>query len=346
MIMDGYVLGAGPAGRCDDFRVGGGVVDHDPISGLWRMWYYCRDHAYDRPAPGTLGSGRVAMATSKDGMDWTRVDGPAGLGAVFAPSDVPEDFDSSHVGLTDITRGAGEWLMWYFGGSAQLHDTGGRLGAMPGIALRPGLARSVDGLNWTRVRGTTQSGALVDIDQGMVYAAWPNVFDGGGRMIMQYSAPIIGLGHYDTRSATSYDGHNWTKHGAMVWADGFKPWDCTGMITRQVLPNPGLPAKRFVMIYTGTDEAHARSVAAAHSDDGMTWEHLGDGPIFGVGHPDAWDCTGVAATRMVAANGKLHLYYYGFQSLGNDGKPRGIGLAVSETGSLSDLKRVERASAP
>jgi hypothetical protein len=98
------------------------------------------------------------------------------------------------------------------------------------------------------------------------------------------------------------------------------------------------------MIYTGTDANHARSVAVADSDDGMRWTHLYDGPIFHVGPPDAWDCTGVAATRLVPVADALYFYYYGFQSLGDNDQPRGIGLAISRSGDLRDLVRVKRPS--
>jgi hypothetical protein len=345
MQMDGFVLGRGPEGRCDDFRVGGAVVDHDAVSGLWRMWYYCRDRAFDSRAPGTLGSGRVALATSADGIDWTRVDGDAGHGAVFGPSGQVGDFDGVHLALTDVTRGAGEWLMWYFGGDGAPADTGSHLGVMGGIALKPGLARSQDGMNWERVRGPASGGALLEIDDGCVYAAWPAVIHDGRRMIMQYSAPLFGLKDYPARSAVSDDGVHWDKTGVLQWADGPKPWDRTGIITRQLLANPLPGGRRWLMLYTGTDDNHDRSIAVADSDDGLTWTHLYDGPIFRVGPEGAWDCKGVAATRLVAAHGRLHLYYYGFQSLADDDKPRGIGLAVTDTGDLRDLKRIDRPAA-
>jgi hypothetical protein len=344
MRMDGFILGAGPAGRCDDFRVGGAVVDHDAIGDLWRMWYYCRDRAFDPRAPGTLGSGRVALATSPDGIAWTRFEGPLDHGAVMQPSGDPEAFDCVHIGLTDVTRGAGEWLLWYFGGDASPTDTGSHLGVVRGLALRPGLARSRDGVHWERIAGPAHGGALVDIerDDGDVYAAWPNVFHDGRRLVMQYTAPRYGLKDYRTRVAVSDDGRAWTKLGVMTWEDGERPWDCTGVITRQVLANPLADGARWLMIYSGTDKDHRRSIAAAQSDDGVTWRRYGDGPIFGVGETDAWDSEGVASTRLVAAEGRLHLYYYGFQSLADDDRPRGIGLAVSETGDLRDLKRIAR----
>jgi hypothetical protein len=41
-VFAGNVLGVGPPGRCDDFRLGGPVVRWDETLKLWRMWYYCR----------------------------------------------------------------------------------------------------------------------------------------------------------------------------------------------------------------------------------------------------------------------------------------------------------------
>jgi hypothetical protein len=343
MIMDGFVFGPGPEGRCDEMRVGGGVVDYDAVGDQWRLWCYCRDRALHERAPKTLGSGRIALATSPDGVTWTRVEGPLTGGSVFEPSDDPAAFDSLHVGLTDMSRGAGEWLMWYFGGDASLRATTSPLGAVVGLGLRPGLARSADGVNWRRVKGPTPSGALFDHDEDHTYAGWPNVFHDGARFVMQYSAPDRALDLYTTLTAVSDDGVHWRQTGPLRWADGPKPWDCTGIITRQVLPNPLPEGGRFLMIYTGTNAEHARSIAAAHSDDGLSWTHLYDGPVFGVGEASAWDSTGVAATRLVPARGRLHLYYYGFQSLADNGLPRGIGLAVNDD---LDLRRLVRIKSP
>ena len=119
MDKTGLILAPGPAGRCDDYRVGGAVVEHG-ADGVWRMWYYCRDRAFDKDAPPTLGSGRVALATSRDGRAWTRVDGPASLGAVLEPRTDAGAFDSLHLGLTDVTRYDGAWWMWCFGGQIAL----------------------------------------------------------------------------------------------------------------------------------------------------------------------------------------------------------------------------------
>ncbi|WP_439534793.1 hypothetical protein, partial [Polymorphobacter sp.] len=248
----GLVLAPGPAGRCDDFRVGGAVVDHDPLSGLWRMWYYCRDRTMAGPPP--LGSGRIALATSRDGVRWTRFDGDEAGGAVFAPSGVAGDFDALHVGLTDVTRGAGEWLMWYFAGGDDVRtSTNKAIGAMAGIGMRPGLARSPDGVHWTRVRGKAGGGGLIDYAADRLYASWPNVFWDGRRFVMQLTVPSLDIADYDTDVFVSDDGIDWTPLGPLQWAAGRWDWNRGGMVTRQVLANPLRTGRRWLMIYTGLD---------------------------------------------------------------------------------------------
>lgn len=323
----GRILAPGPAGRCDDFRVGGAVVDHDAVSGLWRMWYYCRDT--EMAGPPALGSGRIALATSRNGILWDRVDGAEAKGAVLAPSLVADDFDSLHVGLTDVGRGAGGWLMWYFGGNSDLRtSTKPVVGSQAGLGMRPGLARSADGVHWQRVRGKTPSGALVEFADDQLYASWPNVFWDGRRFIMQLTSPTIDMACFGTTVFAADDGLTWRLLGELAWADGPRPWDVGGLVTRQVLANPVAGGRRWLMIYTGLDAAHARSIAVADSDDGLSWHHIGDGAVFGVGSPGSWDEFGVAANRLLAASGRLYLYYYGFQSLGSEGL-RGIGLATA-----------------
>ncbi len=336
-VLAGRVLAPGAAGRCDEFRVGGAVVDHDATSGLWRMWYYCRDKAMAGPPP--LGSGRIALATSLDGIGWTRVDGSEPGGAVFGPSAGREDFDSLHVGLTDVSRGAGEWLMWYFGGGHEARtSTNPAIGSMAGIGMRPGLARSRDGVHWTRVRGPAAGGGLIDYRADQLYASWPNVFWDGRRFVMQLTVPSLDIADYETEVHVSDDGVHWQALGAIRFEGGRWDWNRGGMVTRQALLNPVAGGRRWLMIYTGLDAHHGRSIAAADSDDGLIWHHVGDGPFFTVGAKGAWDDFGVAANRLVAVGERLYLYYYGFQTLGADGL-RGIGLATGTN--LHDLQRVE-----
>lgn len=341
MSQSGLIFQASTGDRCDNYRVGGAIVDFDTIARKWRMWYYCRD--MDFGGPPTLGTGYIAHAVSNDGIAWKRVDGPEALGSVLAPNPDPSAFDCVHVGLTDITRGPGEWLMWYFGGDNRPQRTEApELGdAVVGLGMRCGLARSKDGVNWQRVTGPHESGALFDYPPEDMYAAWPNMLYDGRRYILQYTAPNLDLSYFHTRTATSSDGLNWKKGADLHWADDVRPYDAGGIVTRQTLLNPLPGGRRFLMVYTATTRDHGRSVAAAESDDGLAWYHLYDEPIFHVGEPGAWDAFGVAANRLVPAGDRLYFYYYGFQSLGADDAARGIGLATCPVGDLRNLKRVE-----
>ena len=344
----GLVFGPGPAGRCDDFRVGGAVVARDEAAGLWRMWYYCRDRAYDRPAPATLGSGRVALAVSADGVDWTRVDGPASCAAVFAPADELHRFDCGHVGLTDITRRSGLWHMWYFGGDQvptdSLHPS---IGTMPGLAMRCGLAVSHDGLHWQRTDASPQasepaSGALFERRDDELYAAWPTVMDQSGQYLLLYTAPTFGMDRMRTRAMRSIDGRVWTEMPDPVLVGGASAHDVSGMVTRSIIANPVPNGRSWLMAYTGLDAQHGRTILLADSDDGLHWRRLFEKPVLAHGDAGSWDDRGVAVTRIIARDGAIWMYYYGFRSLGDDDGPRGIGLAIAPLDRLGRFERHRR----
>lgn len=334
----GLVLGPGPAGRCDDRRVGGAVVERDG-SGQWRMWYYCRDAAYARPAPATLGSGRIALAVSQDGVAWRRIDGSDEAGAVLAPASDPAAFDHGHVGLTDVVRDADGWSMFTFGGGPGIVRTGlPALGDVPGLAMRCGLAWSNDGFRWRRVAGHGPGGALFDILPDEIYAAWPNAVSLRGRMLLQYTAPTRDMAAFRTRVVALATDRRVERLGDLVWLDGPMAHDSGGIVTRHVIPDP-LDGAGWLMAYTALDRDHRRTIALARSDDGLTWRHAG-GPVLRPGAPGAWDDFGVAANRLVVVATRLHLYYYGFRSLTAPDGPRGIGLAVAPVADERAFRRV------
>ncbi len=309
------------------------------------MWYYCRDRAYDRPAPATLGSGRVALAVSADGIDWTRVDGRSERSSVFAPSGDLHRFDCGHVGLTDITRRGGLWQMWYFGGDQTLTDSGHPvIGAMTGLALRCGLAVSQDGLHWHRQEsglpaGKTAHGALFERRDDELYAAWPTVIDHDGHYLLLYTAPPFGMSRMRMRAMRSDDGLVWTRMQDPVLDGGASAHDVGGVVTRSIIANPLPNGRAWLMAYTGLDAQHGRTILLADSADGLRWYRLFEQPVLAPSAACSWDDKGVAVNRIVARDGALWLYYYGFRSLGDDDGPRGIGLAIA---SLHQLGRFER----
>ncbi len=347
LFTAGLSLSVGPAGRCDEARLGGPVVRWDEALGQWRMWYYCRDSTFAAGMAPAFGSGSIATATSTDGFRWTRIDGPLARGAVLLPSPDPDDFDSTHLATGDVIRHGDEWLMVYHAGN---HETpqGEGLDAeyrFPGYRLRLGVARSRDGVHWTRTRGTATGGAILDVPPGDVYAAFPNFIHDGKRFLLYYTTVDHEARWYRTRMAASTDLTAWEPLGDLVWEDDPLPFEGGGMITRDVVRNPLASGPRWLMVYTAKDgrpETHARrSVAVAVSADGLRWSRLYDEPVLSVGRKGAWDSAGTANPRLVVTPRDMRIYYYGWSDPSFLAHPtRGIGCAVAAGRNFAKFRRI------
>jgi hypothetical protein len=341
-VTAGLVIGPGPAGRCDDSKVGIGVPRWDPRSRRWLLWYYCRDQAYDPIAPRTLGTGRVALATSRDGLAWSRFDGPLGLQSVLEHGIEPE-YDALHLGITDVTWARGQWWMWCFGGNRDRRQT--VVGALPGMGMRPGLATSRDGVRWTKRRGRGPGGALIDIRNDQeVFASWVNGFYDDGRFGMGFTSVDNGVTKFRSWLSRSTDALDWSEPQELSWEDGERDWDAKGMMTRHVQRNVFGSGGRWLMAYTALhgDKARnmERSVGLAVSDDLVKWRHLFDQPVFTIGPPGAWDSGGVSAPQLLKVGRELRLYYFGFPPPKDEERlPKGVGLAISRDGSLRGFER-------
>jgi hypothetical protein len=343
----GFVLGPGPAGRCDDAKVGIGVPLWDAASRQWMLWYYCRDHHFPAQAPPSLGTGSIALATSPDGLVWSRVTGPMRAGAILGPSPNREDFDSLHVGLTDVTFHDDRYFMWTFGGDFSTAAT--KLGTLPGLRLRPGLALSDDGFAWERLRGPAEGGAMANIPTGALYCSWPNALHVDGKIYLYASTTDPKFSRWDTLIFVSSDGaQSWSAARPIQWLDPSPGYDGAGELTRSIIPNPLPTGHRWLMAYTALNGAaqrfQRRSIALAVSDDALAWRRLYDKPIFEIGDETAWDGGGVAAPHLRKVGQDWRLYYYGFPQPALDAHlPKGVGLAISNA---PDLRAFSRFSPP
>lgn len=341
--LTGLVLTKGPAGSWDDLRVAIGVPRFDAASNRYMMWYYGRDSNYRKDAPPTLASGRVGVAESKDGLKWTRIEGPGPLGSVLDHGAKDSDFDYLHIGLTDVTRHDDQWWMWTFGGGMDvIQAPTGPTAA--GYRMRAGLATSKDGINWTKRPANTPSGGLIDYDPDDAFAAWPNGLHEGERMFLYYTAVKLNArGPFRSLRAVSDDGgKNWKKEGHLTFEGGVPVWEELGIMTRQVIENPLGQGGKYLMIYTALEkDTMKRSIALATSNDGMTWKRLLDKPIFEVGPANAWDGGGVAAPQLLVKGSDLYLYYHGFAVKEHEEHfPKGMGLAIAKGGDLQKFERV------
>ena len=339
----GLVLGPGPEGRCDDYKVGIGTPQFDLGSDRWLMWYYCRDRAFPKHVAPTLGSGRIALATSRDGKVWDRFVGPLAGGAVIEPTSDAEAFDALHIGNTDVTFAKGHYWLWYFGGNKTPAKTS--RGDVVGLAMLPGLAKSRDGVTWEKVRGPGRGGALFDQRPGDVFASWTNGTWDGDKFIQWYTATDAAVEKFRTYVAVSRDGVRWDQLGPITFVDGDRIFDGLGIMTRQVQRNPFQPGPKWLMLYTALDAAPERkmkrSIAVATSDDGLSWRRMFDRPVFEAGDVAAWDGGGVAGPQLVVTGGELRLYYFGFPTTDREGSlPKGVGLAIAPCNDLRGFRRV------
>lgn len=342
--LRGFVHGVGPTPRCDDDKVGVASPLWDAKSKEWLLWYYCRDRNFTKEAPPSLGTGRVALARSRDGIKWERVNGPLTLGSVLEPSTDRSDFDSLHVGVTDVFHAKDKYWMWYFGGDRSPLTFGGK--EIYGYRMRVGLAQSLDGVQWTKMRGLGPGGSLFDYGENN-WASWPNGFHDGDKFILFYTTvkgemPV----YFQTHVTYSKDGLTWDYQGKINWLDGEKSWDGLGVMTRHVLRNP-FAGPKWLMVYTALDSSKEhnmrRSIGSAVSDDLINWRHLHDQPILEAGAADAWDGDGAAAPHLVMSGGEFRLYYLGLPLPAKAKEfPGGIGLATTTAPGLLGFERYRK----
>lgn len=339
--MAGFLLGPGPKGRCDDLKIGIPVPYFDPKTGRWMMWYYCRDREFPSEMAASLGTGRVALAISTDGFRWSRVDGPLEKGAVLVPGG-KEDFDSAYVGVTDVIRVGDRFWMYYFGADAAPLSYKGK--PVYGYRMRPGLALSEDGINWTKLRGKAPGGAIIDYGDDN-WASWSNgVHDGEKFALFHTTVRGDDPKFFHSHLAFSTNGVDWEDQGELVWQDGPKYWDGMGIMTRHVIRDP-YGFARWIMLYTAMDARPGlemrRSIAAAVSDDLKNWRHLGDAPIMAEASNPAWDDGMASAPHLVVTGKKAHLYYFGARKPDQaSALPAGIGLAIGGARKFGDFTRI------
>ncbi|HTO23384.1 MAG TPA: LamG-like jellyroll fold domain-containing protein, partial [Spirochaetia bacterium] len=126
-------------------------------AGTYRMWYVGFDGLRYR----------VGLATSSDGVNWTRVNG-AGTGGSCLDTGAPGQFDSEMIIYPCVIKDRNGYSMWYCGSD----------GSTNGL----GWATSPDGLVWTK-RGVVDLDGLdvrraSVISDGSIYRMWFEYYDG------------------------------------------------------------------------------------------------------------------------------------------------------------------------
>ena len=207
----------GPSGVAGDFDSNGVSTMYVVRDGnTFRMWY---------SGFGNTGAIEgIGYATSPNGITWTRVPGTAGTAppnrnAVLVERGGTSDFDQDYIVAPSVLideatpalpcengRTSGRcYRMWYEG-----------VNNVSAYTFAIGYAVSPDGINWTRVLGTSGGGAVfarinnfTDFDSNSVGV--PTVIKDGAFFRVWYEAKSYATPDFSTGYVVSTDGVNWVR---------------------------------------------------------------------------------------------------------------------------------------
>jgi formylglycine-generating enzyme required for sulfatase activity/predicted GH43/DUF377 family glycosyl hydrolase len=273
------VLAIGTAGAWDSYSVSEDAVIFDGFN--FKMWYTNYD--------SSIHSRRIGLASSTDGLNWTKnVSNPVlGLGGAGA-------FDDQTATVGSVIYDNGTYKMWYSG-----YD---------GSYERIGYATSPDGIAWTKYTSNPvmDHGPSGTFDS--IYAWGPKVIKVGATYHMWYTGHS-GEGSYNIGHATSPDGIAWTKDAANpVLTNSANGWDLMYITAGSVLYFNGA----FHLWYSGFDGSYVYRIGYAKSADGVTWTKGSNNPVLNIGPSGGFDSTYVYEPSVLYRNGQLWMWYAGY----------------------------------
>lgn len=207
----GKVLDVGATGDWDDLKAHDVAVIEE--GGSWYMWY-----SGTRDPEATYGL-KIGLATSTDGINWTKnsgcanCSGCAGDGCVFDKGAAGK-FDDHDMVYPAVIKEGGTYYMWYSG----VKSGSGYSGI--------GLATSTDRINWTRQNGgdAVFTKGTAAWESNYIYQA--DVKKIGDKYWMVYAGANSG-GDRQLGLAYSTDKINWTRcvYNPILKLGGSGEWD-------------------------------------------------------------------------------------------------------------------------
>lgn len=247
------------------------------------------------PWSGGIGSGAFGLATSTNGVQWTKYPNP------ILTIGTGEDWDNESIRLGSVVvEGASSFRLYYWG-----MNTHGDQGF--------GYATSTDSKTWTKVAKIMTPG-----DESW-RENWTTLYViklPSGQYQMWYMAG------WEIQLAESSDGITWTKYGTVLrtWISDYRVWDNGGAFAPAVVydPDTGL----YTMFYSCWDELGvlARS-GVATSVDGKLWTKYAGNPVIAPSAGGAWDSGSETDDGgVLLVNGQL-MYYYSADNIDQNSKP-------------------------
>lgn len=292
---DNPVLNIGLSGSWDDLGVWACDVIFDGAA--YKMWY--SGHRTNQFI-------RIGLATSLDGITWTRYSNNPVLDV--GP---PGSWDDLQVGAPSVIFDGSVYRMWYYGN--------------PYGPVRIGLATSTDGITWTKYAGNPVLSAsgwegwwvlepevLFD---GSTYQMWYTGYDG----------TYCKIGY-----ATSADGRSWTKYPDPVLSTGVTGnWDSLSVRSPSVVYD----GSTYQMWYGGDNDRKHSRMGHATSTDGINWQKDSNNPVLDLGSNGRWDDWAVNHPTVISVGSTLKMWYSGHDGTETTSSPSyyvTIGLATLE----------------
>ncbi len=239
----------------------------------YKMWFDGRN---------LLDEARVGLATSSDGVSWTRLGDPV---LSYATGAWDRNARAEHAPF--VLKEDGVYKMWYEGANRD------------GIR-HLGYATSTNGIDWTPYPGNPVLEAGPEsYDQGG--AAHGSVLNDGSTYKLWYHA--ISKEGVIIAYATSADGINWTKQRPVLESQPGQ-WD-TNLWGPSVLKRDGI----YWMWYAGSGPAQQPAIGVVTSTNGITWTRFLAGPVVTETQP-------IGDPHVISDSGGLRMWYQDFEQGG------------------------------
>lgn len=282
LVSSTPMLGPDPSGKIRDRGVGFPyVLARD--DGPWLM-YYGTWGSWARPDEI---SNRTGLAISKDeGITWEVIK------ETVLPLGKPGSYDAGLTGSVSVLREAPDrYLMWYTAGERYV-----RFGERNRGIVHVGAARSVDGINWTKLEQPALRARVGSVDPYEAVLGKPNAIKVDGTYHLWFSAYSMGA------------------HVAPNSGDGqrYKPDQDNDRANWQQITRAEL----------------GYHIEYAHSTDGVNWQREFDKSIMTL-TPGGFDSKNQSYPMVIDMGEQLWMFY-----VGNEFGSTGIGLATLDKSAL------------
>ncbi|HEY6908057.1 MAG TPA: hypothetical protein VI356_01700 [Myxococcales bacterium] len=325
---NGSVLGLDSPGTFDE--VGNFTISAFKDGATYRLYYGGADVG---DCPGINNSHwRIGLATSDDGLHWTRVKGSKTGGSIV---DNGTTFDSYLTYRPFVLKDGSLYRMWYNGSTKPFNDCHAPAGQSPlANDRRIGYAESPDGLNWTKKNdGPGEGGSVLALgptgsfDAQQVGYVW--VIKDTNDYKMYYSANDA-TNTWRVALAISTDGRTWTKKpGKLSRTPAVLDLGSAGQFDAACAYQPSVVKESdtlYRMWYRGCEAPSplggpsGGTIGYAESNDGITWIKMnGGGPngaAVGKGVAPQFDSGGLTTPSVFLDGDLWKMYYAGFDTKG------------------------------